>query len=123
MSGHGEREARLPVDAIAWRDRVIDDVRGEGRAAARAYEVSVDLVIAAAELIAAYMAAGESEISRTHLKLSGRRRPSASIGARQAQRLMRYLKARGHIERYGDRELIRPVAKARAGGCEFHACS
>jgi len=109
MSGHGEREARLPVDAIAGRDRVIDDVRGEGRAAARAYEVSVDLVIAAAELIAAYMAAGESEISRTDLKLSGRRRPGASIGARQAQRLMRYLEARGHIERCGDRDLIRPV--------------
>jgi hypothetical protein len=105
----GKREARLPVDATAWRDRVIDDVRGEGRAAARAYEVSVDLVIAAAELIAAYMAAGESEISRTDLRLSGRRRPGASIGARQAQRLMQYLKARGHIERCGDRDLIRPV--------------
>jgi hypothetical protein len=103
MSGHGKCEARLPVDATAWRDRVIDDVRGEGRAAARAYEVSVDLVIAA------YMAAGESEISRTDLKLSGCRRPGASIGARQAQRLMRYLKARGHIERCGDRDLIRPV--------------
>ena len=50
MSGHGKREARLLVDAIAWRDRVIDDVRGEGRAAARAHEVSVDLVIAAAAI-------------------------------------------------------------------------
>ena len=109
MSGHGKREAASRANAIAWRDRVIDDVRGEGRAAARAYEVSVDLVIAAADLIAAYMAAGESEISRADLKLSGRRRPGASIGARQAQRLMRYLKARGHIERCGDRDLIRPV--------------
>ena len=108
MSGHGKREARLLVDAIAWRERVIDDVRGEGRAAARAYEVGVDLVIAAAEVIAAYMAAGESEISRTDLKLSGRR-SGVLVGARQAQRLMRYLKARGHIERTDDRDLIRPV--------------
>jgi len=109
MSGHGKREAASRANAIAWRDRVIDDVRGEGRAAARAYEVSVDLVIAAAELIAAYMAAGECEISRTDLKLSGRRRPGASMGARQAQRLMRYLKARGHIERCGDPDLVRPI--------------
>jgi hypothetical protein len=106
MSGHGTREARLQADATAWRDRVIDDVRGEGRAAARAYEVGIDLVIAAAEIIAAYLAAGESEISRTDLKLLGRRR--VLIGARQADRLMRYLKARGHIERV-DRDLIRPI--------------
>jgi hypothetical protein len=108
MSGHGHRKATSLIDATAWRDRVIDDVRGEGRAAARAYEVGIDLVIAAAELIAAYMAAGESEISRTDLKLSGRR-SGKLIGARQAQRLMRYLKARGHIERVDDRDLIRPV--------------
>ena len=89
----------------------------EGRAALRP-ALMRSRSISAAELIAAYMAAGESEISRTHLKLSGRRRPSASIGARQAQRLMRYLKARGHIERYGDRELIRPVA-VQAGELPF----
>ena len=57
------------------------------------------------------MAAGESEISRTDLKLLGRR--GALIGERQAQRLMRYLKARGHIERTDDLDLIRPVG-ARA---------
>ena len=108
MNGHGKCEARLPVDAIAWRDRVIDDVRGEGRAAARAYEVSVDLVIAAAEIIAAYMAAGESEISRTDLKRSGRRSGYA-IDARQEQLLLRYLEDRGHIERCVDRELFRPI--------------
>ena len=49
MSGHGHRNAALLVDATVWRDRVIGDVRGEGRAAARAQEVSVDLVIAVAE--------------------------------------------------------------------------
>ena len=39
MSGHGEREARLRVDALAWRDLVIDDVlRGKGyQAAARGH--------------------------------------------------------------------------------------
>ena len=52
MSGHGHRNAALLVDATVWRDRVIGDVRGEGRAAARAQEVSVDLVIAVAELMA-----------------------------------------------------------------------
>jgi hypothetical protein len=107
VSGHGQREAALPVGAAAWRDRVIDDVRGEGRAAARAQEVSVDLVIAVAELIAAHMAAGESLVSRTDLKLSGYR-SGYWISARQEQRLVRYLEARGHIERTDDRDLIRP---------------
>jgi hypothetical protein len=108
MSGHGKREAKLRVDATAWRDRVIGDVRGEGRAAARAQEVSVDLVIAVAELIAAYMAAGESLVSRTDLKLSGYR-SGYWISARQEQRLVRYLEDRGHIERTDNRDLIRPV--------------
>jgi hypothetical protein len=109
MSGHGKREARLRVDATAWRDRVIDDARsGEGLAAAGAYEVSVDLVVAAAEIIAAYMAAGESEISRTDLKRSGRSSGYA-IDARQEQLLLRYLEDRGHIERCVDRELFRPI--------------
>jgi hypothetical protein len=108
MSGHGKREARLQVDATAWRDRVIDDARGEGRDAARAYEVSIDLVIAVAELIAAYMAAGETVVSRTDLKLSGYR-SGYWISARQEQRLVRYLEARGHVERTDNRDLIRPV--------------
>ena len=112
MSGHGHRNAALLVDATVWRDRVIGDVRGEGRAAARAQEVSVDLVIAVAELIAACMAAGESQVSRTDLKLSGYR-SGYWISARQEQRLVRYLEARGHIERTDDRDLIRPVG-ARA---------
>ena len=108
MSGHGKREAASRANAIAWRDRVIDDVRGQqGGAAASAYEVSADLVIAAAEIIAAYMAAGESEISRTDLKRSGRRSGYA-IGTRQ-ELLLRYLEDRGHIERCADRELIRPI--------------
>jgi hypothetical protein len=108
VSGHGKREAAARADATTWRDRVIGDVRGEGRAAARAQEVSVDLVIAVAELIAAYMAAGESLLSRTDLKLSGYR-SGYWISSRQEQRLVRYLEARGHIERTDNRDLIRPV--------------
>ena len=109
MSGHGKREAALRADATVWRDAVIADAKSEqGRAAARAYEVSIDLVIVAAEIIAAYMAAGESEISRTDLKRSGRRSGYA-IDARQEQLLLRYLEDRGHIERCVDRELFRPI--------------
>jgi hypothetical protein len=108
VRGHGKRETASRANAIAWRDGVIDDVRGEGGAAAGAYEVSIDLVIAAAEIIAAYMAAGESEISRTDLKRSGRSSGYA-IDARQEQLLLRYLEDRGHIERCVDRELFRPI--------------
>jgi hypothetical protein len=39
MNGHGKRETASRANAIAWRDGVIDDVRGQGGAAARAYEV------------------------------------------------------------------------------------
>ena len=62
MSGHGKREARLRVDATAWRDRVIDDVlRGKGRASARAPEISVDVVIAGAELIQLHLLIDDTE--------------------------------------------------------------
>jgi hypothetical protein len=56
----------------------------------------------------AYMAAGESEISRTDLKRSGVRSVPL-IRGRQMQRLLLYLIDRGHIERTNDRDLIRPV--------------
>ena len=53
MSIHGKREAASRANATTWRDRVIDDARsGEGLAAARAREISVDLIIAVAEIIA-----------------------------------------------------------------------
>src|SRR6516162_10073513 len=109
MSGYGYRDAVLQLDAALWRKRVIRDAESaEGRAAAGAYEVSIDLVIAGAELIAAYMAAGESEISRTDLKRSGVRSVPL-ISVRQMQRLLRYLIDRGHVERAGNRDLIRPA--------------
>jgi hypothetical protein len=114
MSGRGHHRAvALRVNALSWRDYVIADAESEqGRAAARAYEISIDLVIAAAEIIAAYMAAGESLVSRTDLKRSGRRSGYA-IGTRQEQLLLRYLEDRGYIERTDDRELIRPIGNQR----------
>ena len=51
---------------------------------------------------------GESEISRTDLKRSGVRSVPL-ISVRQMQRLLRYLIDRGHVERAGNRDLIRPV--------------
>ena len=110
MSGHGKHEAASRANAITWRDRVIDDVRGDGRNAARAYEFSADLIIAAAEIIAAYVAAGEREVSRTSLKQSGVRSVPL-IRGRQMQRLLLYLIDRGHVERTNDRDLIRPVRR------------
>ena len=65
-------------------------------------------MIAVAELIAAYMSSGETEISRTDIKRSGRRSGYA-IGTRQEQPLLRYLIDRRHVERTNDRDLIRPV--------------
>jgi hypothetical protein len=109
VSGHGKREVRLRVDATAWRDRVIDDARSEeGRAAARTHEVASNLVIAVAELIAAYVASGEDVVSRRDRTLSGRR-SGDWISARQVLQLVRYLEVRGHIERTDDPDLIRPV--------------
>ena len=109
MNGYSYRDAEPQLDAELWRKRVIRDAKSaEGRAAAGAYEVSIDLVIAAAELIAAYMAAGESEISRMDLKISGVCSVPL-IDTRQTQRLLRYLEDRGHIGRTDNRDLIRPV--------------
>ena len=55
MSGHGQREAALLVDAVNWKDRVIDDVRSEqGRLSAREHQVSFELISAAAILVASY---------------------------------------------------------------------
>src|SRR6516225_5084834 len=109
MSSYGYREAVLQLDAALWRKRVIRDAESaEGRAAAGAYEVSIDLVIAVAELIAAYMAAGEGLVSRRDLKLSCYR-SGYWISARKEQRLVQYLEDRGHVERTADRDLIRLV--------------
>jgi hypothetical protein len=97
MSGHGNREATLRANGLAWRDRVTADVESErGRAVADAHRVEPELVGEAVALIAAYIAVGEVAIGRRDLP-------------QQVRRVMAYLEARGHIERV-DRDLIRPVS-------------
>ena len=60
MSGHGQREAALLVDAVNWKDRVIEDLRSEqGRLSAREHQVSVNVISEVAALIASYIASGE----------------------------------------------------------------
>jgi hypothetical protein len=96
VSGQGQREAALLVEAITWKDRVIDDLRSEqGRLSAREHQVSVGLVSEAAILVASYIASGEvlsldDTIRRAlnHNKLS--------ISTRQARRVSKFLKTRGH---------------------------
>ena len=101
MSGRGNREAALRADATAWRDRIIADAESaEGRAAARAHQVSVELVGEAAAMIEAYIARGELLVSRADTI-------GALVGPGQARRVVRYLEARGHIERGADRDLFR----------------
>ena len=60
MSSYARREASLLVDAVNWKDRVIDDVRSEqGRLSAREHQVSVKLISEVAALIVTYVARGE----------------------------------------------------------------
>jgi hypothetical protein len=98
LSGHGHRETISKADALRWRDRVVADVQSDaGTAAALKHEVPPDVVIGAAELIAAYIAAGEHDISRADLALS--------ISARTAFRVVRFLVGRiDMIRQIGARE-------------------
>jgi hypothetical protein len=109
MSGHSKREEALRADATAWRDRVIADTRGaEGRIAARSHQVSIDLIIAGAEAIAGYVAAGETEVARSDLGLQ-KRLSAGSVSDRQVLRLVRFLEARGFVTRYYT--MIRPIIR------------
>src|SRR6516165_11469529 len=109
MSGHGKRESAARADAVLWRDRVIADARGEGRDVARTLHVSINLIIAAAEAIAGYMAAGESVISRADLALKNRL-SGGLVSDRQVMRALRFFEARGHIAARGN-GLIRPIVR------------
>ena len=109
MSGHGKREAVARADATVWCGRVIGDVKGEGRGVARTLHVSVDLIIAAAEAIAEYLAAGESVISRADLALKNRL-SGGLVSDRQVMRALRFLEARGHIAARSN-GLIRPIVR------------
>lgn len=96
MSGHGQREAALLVDAVIWKDRVIDDLRSEqGRLSARQHQVSVELISKAAILVASYIASGEV-LSPDDTIRRALNRNELPISARQARRVAKFLKARGH---------------------------
>ena len=92
MSGHGQREAALLIEAVTWKDRVIDDLRSEqGRLSAREHQVSVELISEAAILDASYIAVSPDDTIRRALN-----RNRLPISARQARRVAKFLKARGH---------------------------
>jgi hypothetical protein len=102
LSGHGKRESALLADAIAWRDRVLADVKSvKGRAAADAHQVPIELIAEVATRIAGYIARGEVVVSCADTI-------GELCGPRQTRRVVAYLEARGHVERV-DRELIRPI--------------
>ena len=96
VNSYAQREAALLVDAVNWKDRVIDDVRSEqGRLSAREHQVSVKLISEVAALIATYVARGEvlSPADTIRRALS---RNELAISARQAGRVAKFLEARGH---------------------------
>ena len=96
MSGHGQREAALLVDAVNWKDRVIDDVRSEqGRLSAREHQVSVKLISEVAALIASYIASGEVLSPADSIRRAVNRN-ELPISVRQARRVAKFLEARGH---------------------------
>jgi hypothetical protein len=84
------------VDAVNWKDRVIDDVRSEqGRLSAREHQVSVKLIDEVAALIASNIASGEV-LSLADLIRRALNRNELPISARQAGRVAKFLEARGH---------------------------
>jgi hypothetical protein len=96
VSGYAQREAALLVDAVNWKDRVIDDVRSEqGRLSAREHQVSVKLISEVAALIATYVARGEV-LSPADTMRRALSRNELPISARQAGRVAKFLEARGH---------------------------
>ena len=107
MSCRIHRAATLRTNGLAWRDRVIADAESaEGRVVARNHRVSLDLIDEVAARIASCIARGE-------ILVDWRDTIGALCGPGQTRRVVSYLKARCHLERCGDRDLIRPVG-ARA---------
>jgi hypothetical protein len=96
VSGHGPRKSALLVEAVIWKDQVIDDLRSEqGRLAAREHQVSVELISEAAILVASYIASGEV-LSPDDTIRRALNRNKLPISARQAGRVAKFFKARGH---------------------------
>jgi hypothetical protein len=103
MNGYGYRDAVLQLDAALWPKRVIVEAESaEGRAAADAHQVPIELIGVVAARIAGYIARGE-------ILVSWRDTIGALCGPGQTRRVVRYLEVRGHIEHTDDRDLIRPV--------------
>ena len=99
MSSYGYRDAVLQLDAALWRKRVIVEAESaEGRAAADAHQVPIELIGVVAARIAGYIARGV---------VSQRDTIGALCGPGQARRVARYLAERGHVEGRGDLIRIR----------------
>jgi hypothetical protein len=102
VSGHGLRVAALLVEAVNWKDRVIDDVRSEqGRLSAREHQVSVELISEVASLVASCIASGEilasgEVLSPADMIRRALNRKEQPISVRQARRVAKFLEARGH---------------------------
>jgi hypothetical protein len=94
MSGHGQREARLRADAIAWRDRVSRDITSAAGTAVMSHcKASVDSVVELADRIAGLIAAGEAMIEMPP--------------GRPARAAVAFLIRRSFIARIGDD--LRPI--------------
>jgi hypothetical protein len=93
MSGHGQREARLRADAVAWRDRVSRDMTSAAGVAVLSHcETSTDSVAALADRIAGLIAAGETTIE---------------VPSGKARAAVAFLIRRGFIARIGGN--LRPI--------------
>jgi hypothetical protein len=100
VSDHGQRESALLIDAVHWRDRVINDVRSEqGRLSAREHQVSVKLIGEVATVIAGYIARGRVLDSPAETIRQALDRNDLPISDRQARRVTKFLEARGHAAR------------------------
>src|SRR5215475_4497619 len=92
--GQRRAQAALLVDAVNWKDRVIDDVRSEqGRLSAREHQVSVKLISEVAALIASYIASGEVLSPADSIRRAVNRN-ELPISVRQARRVAKFLEAR-----------------------------
>jgi hypothetical protein len=94
MSGHGQREAQLRADAVAWHRRVSRDMTSAAGIAVISHcKTSIDSVAALADRIAGLIAAGETMIE---------------VPRGRSTRAVAFLITRGFIVRIGDNHL-RPI--------------
>jgi DNA-binding CsgD family transcriptional regulator len=103
-----KRNAALMANAARWCDAVLADAGSEaGRAAARRHGVAFVSIKQLTRAIAGYAASGEPGVNLTdalELTENGSLKP---LSERHGGRLLRFLEARGYIQRVGD--LMQPV--------------